>query len=108
VTSGGLRIDKFLWHTRLVKSRSLAARLCTDGYVELDGAPVTRASQPIRIGSIIGLSHGGWRRVIEVREFGTRRGPAAEAQLLYREISDPVRLTAADPDWGRLIEDEAE
>jgi ribosome-associated heat shock protein Hsp15 len=110
--SGGptLRLDKWLWHARLCKTRSLAGRLCAAGAVELSGgavthpSAVTRPSQPIRIGDRLTLSHGGWRRQLEVLALGERRGPASEAQLLYRETEAKVRLTAADPGWVALLD----
>jgi len=107
VTGATLRLDKFLWHARLCKTRSLAGRLCAAGVVELGGAIVLRAAQPVRIGDLLAISHGGWRRQIEVLGLGERRGPAPEAQLLYRETAAPIRLTPVDPGWTALLtEDE--
>ena len=105
----GIRIDKWLWHARLAKTRSLAGRLCEAGRVELADAAVERPAQLVRIGDRVTISHGGWCRRVEIVGYGIRRGPAVEAQLLYREI-EAVRLTAADPDWEPLlgIDDEAE
>jgi ribosome-associated heat shock protein Hsp15 len=105
--SGGgstLRLDKWLWHARLCKTRSLAGRLCAAGAVELAGSAVTRPAQPIRIGDRLTLSYGGWRRQLEVLALGERRGPAIEARLLYRETAEKVRLTAIDPGWVALLD----
>ena len=102
----GIRIDKFLWHARLAKTRSLAARLCEAGLVELGSGKVSRPAQAVKIGDILTVSHGGWRRCIEVLGLGVRRGPAAEARLLYRDAADPVRLSTTDPGWVPLLGDE--
>lgn len=99
-----LRLDKWLWHARLCKTRSLAGRLCAAGVVELAGVAVMRPAQPIRIGDRLTLSYGGWRRQLEVLALGDRRGPAVEAQLLYREIMEKMRLTATDPGWVMLLD----
>jgi ribosome-associated heat shock protein Hsp15 len=99
----GLRIDKWLWHARLVKSRSLAAQLCTAGLVELAGNAVARAAQPVHIGDLVRLTHGGRCRTVEVTAYGARRGPTAEAQLLYRIVEETV-VTRADPEWVNLID----
>jgi ribosome-associated heat shock protein Hsp15 len=104
----GLRLDKFLWHARLCKTRSLAGKLCAAGAVELAGVVTQRPAQPVRIGDRLSLSHGGWRREIEILALGERRGPASEARLLYRETAEPVRLSAVDPGWEALLGEEEE
>ncbi|HLJ65094.1 MAG TPA: RNA-binding S4 domain-containing protein [Stellaceae bacterium] len=89
------RIDKFLWFARLAKSRSLAAALCLDGQVLIEGIPVLKPHHPVRVGTEITLRlRQGERRVI-VRELGTRRGPAPEAQRLYEETMPLTRPTPA-------------
>ncbi|HVJ53588.1 MAG TPA: RNA-binding S4 domain-containing protein [Aliidongia sp.] len=99
------RIDKWLWHARLCKTRSLAGRLCSAGAVELADSTVSRPAQPVKPGDIVTVSLGGWRRRIEVLAIGTRRGPAAEARLLYREI-EASRLSGIDPEWESLLGDD--
>jgi ribosome-associated heat shock protein Hsp15 len=106
VTGATLRLDKFLWHARLCKTRSLAGRLCAAGAVELAGAVVLKPAQPVRVGDLLAISHGGWRRQIEILGLGERRGPAAEAQRLYREIAPPTRLSGVDPGWTALLAEE--
>jgi ribosome-associated heat shock protein Hsp15 len=103
-----MRIDKWLWHARLVKTRSLAARLCETGLVELRGSAVARPAQPVKLGDEIGLAHGGWRRRIRVVAYGTRRGPAAEARLLYEEVAAAEPIPRHDPGWEELLDDEIE
>ena len=103
MTGTTLRLDKFLWHARLCKTRSLAGRLCAAGAVELASAVVLRPAQPVRVGDLLVVSHGGWRRQIEILGLGERRGPASEAQLLYRETAAPTRLTPVDPGWTALL-----
>jgi ribosome-associated heat shock protein Hsp15 len=103
-----LRLDKWLWHARLCKTRSLAGRLCAAGAVDLAGSTALRPAQAVRVGDKLAISHGGWRRQLEILGLGLRRGPAAEARLLYREVAEPVRLTTADPGWNALLGDEVE
>lgn len=99
-----LRLDKWLWYARLCKTRSLAARLCAAGVVELAGTPAIRPAQPLRVGDSLAISHGGWRRQIEILALGERRGSAPEARLLYRETAAPTRLSSTDPGWTALLE----
>jgi ribosome-associated heat shock protein Hsp15 len=101
------RLDQWLWFARLVKTRSLATRLCEAGAVIVNGAAGRKPNQMLRIGDTVAAPQGGLRRTVRVLAFGTRRGPAAEARLLYQEIARPVRLERAMPEWEPLLlEDE--
>ncbi len=89
-----LRIDKWLWHARFVKSRSLAARLCTSGGIRLGGTPVRKAHHALKVGDVLTFPLGPHIRVIEVLALGERRGPASEARTLYQDLSPPTRRGA--------------
>jgi ribosome-associated heat shock protein Hsp15 len=106
VTEPTLRIDKWLWRARLAKTRSLAARLCALGAVELMGRAVTKPNQAVRIGVQITVVQGRHRRRIEVLALGARRGPAMEAQLLYRDTAPPELLARIPENWEPLLADE--
>lgn len=85
----GLRIDKWLWFARFCKTRSLARHLVDEGMVTLNDRPVGKASTTVRAGDELTFRQGrGWRRVV-VTGIGGRRGPAPEAQALYRELAAP-------------------
>lgn len=99
------RLDQWLWFARFVKSRSLAARLCAAGAVAVNGSPVKKANHLIRIGDIILVPQGGWQHTIRVTALGLRRGPAAEARLLYEEAALSVRLADLTPAWMPLLGD---
>lgn len=86
------RLDQWLWFARLAKSRSLAARLCAAGQVAVNGQPVTKAGHMVCAGDAVSVPQGGLRRLVRVEALGTRRGPAAEARLLYEETSAPLPL----------------
>jgi ribosome-associated heat shock protein Hsp15 len=98
------RLDQWLWFARFVKSRSLAARLCAAGAVAVNGTAVQAASHSVRIGDIIVVSQGPYRRTVRVLVLGLRRGPAAEARALYEESDAPVRRS--EPAWAPLLGDE--
>ena len=89
-----IRIDKWLWHARFFKSRTLASALCAGGKVRLDGAAVAKAHTPVRPGQVLTFVQGRYVRVIKVLAIGARRGPASEAQALYEDLSPPVPETA--------------
>jgi ribosome-associated heat shock protein Hsp15 len=87
-----LRLDKWLWFARFCKTRSLAQDLAESGQVKLNGQPVKKAAQTVKPGDELDLIQGPYRRFITVREMGTRRGPAPEAQQLYEERRPAERL----------------
>jgi ribosome-associated heat shock protein Hsp15 len=83
----GRRLDQWLWFARLVKSRSLAARLCTVGAVAVNGVAAQKASQAVRVGDAVVVPQGSRQRAVRVLALGARRGPAAEARSLYEETA---------------------
>ena len=81
-----MRIDRFLFFIRLVKSRTLAQSVIETGYVRLDGKRVEKPSEEIHVGSVIALPLHGQVRVVRVLALPERRGPATEARACYEEI----------------------
>ena len=100
------RLDQWLWFARLAKSRSLAARLCAGGAIELNGSPVKKANQAVRVGDVVAVPQGGWRHTVRVVALGNRRGPATEARTLYEEAAPATRLRDLAPNWAPLLGDE--
>lgn len=95
--AGQLRIDKWLWFARVVKSRTLAAGLVEDGKVRLNRERTTKPSQTVRIGDILTVAVGPRIRILEISGIGTRRGPASEAQALYVDRTPPPVVAASTP-----------
>lgn len=81
-----LRIDKYLWFARLAKDRSVAQRMAEAGFIRLNGRRIDRAHASVRTGDLITFPHGERVRIVRVLALPHRRGPAAEAALLYEEI----------------------
>lgn len=79
------RIDKWLWHARMVRTRGDAAALAQAGHVRLNGKRVTAASQKVARGDVVTLALDRAVRVIQVEGFCERRGDASAARALYRE-----------------------
>ena len=84
----GIRLDKWLWHARFFKSRSLASGICAKGKVRIDGQIVRKAHHIVRVGNVLTFPKAREVRVVRVEALGTRRGPATEAQALYSEIDE--------------------
>ena len=81
-----MRLDRYLFFIRLVKSRTLAQALIEEGHVRVDGERIAKSSEEVRVGSVIALPLHGHVRILRVIALPTRRGPAAEARLAYEEI----------------------
>jgi ribosome-associated heat shock protein Hsp15 len=90
-----VRIDRFLFFIRLLKSRTLAQALVETGHVRIDGKRVEKPSESVRIGSVIAFPLHEQVRVLRVLSLPTRRGPAAEARACYEElgIDEPKSAT---------------
>lgn len=93
------RIDKWLWCARFLKTRTLAGKFAASGAVRLtrdgDTGRVEKASALVRAGDRLTFMTGERLRVIEVSAIGARRGPAAEAKLLYTDCSPPPEARPA-------------
>ncbi|MEA3065746.1 MAG: ribosome-associated heat shock protein Hsp15 [Sphingomonadales bacterium] len=83
-----LRLDKFLWFARIVKTRALAQTLSEEGRIRIGGRVIDRAHAPIRVGDVLSFAHRGAVRVLRVEALPTRRGPPTEARALYSEIGE--------------------
>jgi ribosome-associated heat shock protein Hsp15 len=81
-----VRIDRFLFFIRLLKSRTLAHGLINQGHVRIDGKRVAKPSEEVRVGSVIAMPLHGEVRVLRVLSVPSRRGPAAEARACYQEL----------------------
>lgn len=84
-----IRVDKWLWHARFFKSRSLATAMVSAGRLRIDRQPVSKAHALVRPGSVLTFPKGDDIRVIEVLAIAKRRGPATEAMTLYNDLDPP-------------------
>jgi ribosome-associated heat shock protein Hsp15 len=79
-----LRIDKWLWAARFFKTRRLAVEALESGKVMVNGIRV-KPARAVAIGNMLDIRVGNHRFEVEVLGLSGRRGPAPEAQQLYRE-----------------------
>jgi len=84
------RIDVWLFRARFAKTRAAAARLIAEGGVRLvhDGVPrrLEKPSAEVEAGDALMLPQRGKLIAVRIDAIGARRGPAAEARLLYSEL----------------------
>jgi ribosome-associated heat shock protein Hsp15 len=81
------RIDNWLWHARMVRTRSDAAALAEAGFVRLNGKRVTAPGHLVRLGDVVTLALDRSVRVIEVQGFCEKRGSPPAARALYRYLT---------------------
>lgn len=97
----GHRLDKWLWHARFFKTRSLATAAISGGKVHLNAERIKPAHR-VRIGDHISLSLHGIVGEFEVLGLPVRRGPAAEAQSHYLETPASAERRARFKEQQRL------
>jgi len=85
----GQRLDKWLWHARVVKARTSAAELVVTGHVRINGARETSPGHAVKIGDVLTIALDRTVRIVEVAGFCERRGAAPLARTLYRELASP-------------------
>jgi len=93
------RLDLWLWCARVAKARSDCARLVEDGAIRLNRQSTVKAHARLRIGDVLTMALRGEVRVWRVMALAARRGPAAEARLLYEEVPE----TGAAPGGGEAV-----
>ncbi len=81
-----MRLDRFLWWARLVKTRSAAQAIAATGMLRIDGRRVDRAHVAVRPGNILVFYANNRVRNVRVASLPTRRGPSPEAQACYQEL----------------------
>jgi ribosome-associated heat shock protein Hsp15 len=81
------RIDRWLWHARLVRTRDAAAALASCGYVRVNGARIRAPSRMVRTGDVVTVALERYVRVLKVTGFAPRRGPAHAGKILYEDLT---------------------
>jgi ribosome-associated heat shock protein Hsp15 len=81
------RIDRWLWHARVVRTRDAAAALAGSGYVRVNGARIDAPGRMVRAGDVITVALDRGVRVLKVTGIAARRGPAPTAVSLYQDLA---------------------
>lgn len=93
-----IRLDKWLWHARFFKTRSLCAKLVKAGHVRVNEVKVSKPSMQVKIGDGLVFPQADAIKIVKVQALGTRRGPAPEAQALYEDLTPEVEKADYVPD----------
>jgi ribosome-associated heat shock protein Hsp15 len=83
------RLDKWLWHARVVKARASAAALVEAGHVRVNGAREKSPGHGVKTGDVVTVGLDRSVRVLKVIGFSERRGDASAARTLFEELRDP-------------------
>lgn len=81
------RLDKWLFFTRLQKSRSIAQKAIESGDIRVNDARITQPSHALKAGDIVAVSLDRRDTIVRVLLPGVRRGPYEEARLLYEDLT---------------------
>lgn len=96
------RIDKWLWHARIVRTRSAAAALAASGHVRLNGTRVDAPAKPVKAGDVVTIALDARVRVLKVTGFAVRRGAAEQGRALYEDMA-PVEPASAPRAGGQPV-----
>ena len=102
-----LRLDKWLWAARFFKSRGLAAEAVEGGRVHLHGQRVKPARE-VKPGDRLEIAAGERQWTVIVRGLNSRRGPAAEARLMYEETPESAAARAASLETRKIAAEPAQ
>lgn len=84
------RLDRFLFFSRAVKSRTLAQKIIEAGAIRVNSERTDRTDHKVGAGDVLTMTLNGRVLVWRILDAGTRRGPASEAQGLYEDLSPPM------------------
>ena len=80
------RLDKWLWHARVVKARSSAAALVEAGHVRINGIREKAPGHAVKAGDVVTVALDNSVRILKVVAFAERRGDATAARVLYEDL----------------------
>jgi len=80
------RLDKWLWHARVVRARASAAALVEAGHVRINGVREKAPGHAVKLGDVLTIGLDNSVRVLKVAGFAERRGDAAAARVLYDDL----------------------
>ena len=83
------RLDKFLFYSRALKSRTLAQKIIETGAIRVNSERTDRSDHKVGAGDVLTMALHGRIVIWRILNPGQRRGPASEAQGLYEDISPP-------------------
>ena len=85
-----IRLDTWLWYARFYKSRSLSSKAILSGKLRVNSNKIIKPASKVKINDVLTINLTNMVRIIQVQSLGSRRGPASEAQKLYKDLSGEI------------------
>lgn len=82
------RLDKWLWHARFFKTRTLAAKVVAASRVRVNSSKVSKTSHGVSVGDLLTFPQSRQTRIVRIEALAVKRGSAPEAQTLYADLSE--------------------
>ncbi len=86
------RLDKWLWFARVVKTRTLAAKLVLDGHVRVNAQRTEMPAKPVGPGDVLTIALETRVAVLRIVGIAARRGPSSEARLLFEDLNPAGKI----------------
>lgn len=83
------RLDKWLWHARVVKTRTDAVALVAKGRVRINGMRQTSPGHAVKAGEVLTIALDSRVRILKITGFADRRGDAVAARAIYLDLQSP-------------------
>ncbi|MDZ4792373.1 MAG: RNA-binding S4 domain-containing protein [Hyphomicrobiales bacterium] len=93
------RLDKWLWHARLTKSRSMASKLIADGKVRVNRDKILKPSQTVKVGDVFTLIIRGHLHAGRVLSMTDRRVGPSDVNPLYEDLSPSIAESSRGQDF---------
>jgi ribosome-associated heat shock protein Hsp15 len=91
------RIDKWLWHARLVRTRTAAQELVVAGDIRVNRIKIDSSSRSVKLGDVLTVPVGSVIRVLRITGFSDRRGSATDARRLFDDLAPPAARPKEEP-----------
>ncbi|RWR02448.1 ribosome-associated heat shock protein Hsp15 [[Pantoea] beijingensis] len=88
-TTGGVRLDKWLWAARFYKTRAIAREMIEGGKVHYNGQR-SKPGKLVEPNAELTLRQGNDERTVIIQAVIDQRRPASEAQQLYIETAQSI------------------
>ena len=86
--TGEARIDKWLWASRIFKTRSIAVDACKNGRVTINGVNV-KPSRPLKVGEVVSVKKPPVTYSFKVLKCIEQRVGAKLVPEIYENVTDP-------------------
>lgn len=80
------RLDRWIWHARIVKTRTIAANLVAEGYVRVNGERAEQPGRAVKPGDVLTIALPARICVLKITGILPRRADATAARDIYENM----------------------